>query len=131
MDELKEKSSVPLYQFGFQNKIGCVDALSAVTNVLIEAELAQEGLVIATHDAQRGFESFVHGAMLLHTAKRGIHLSIISSLRNLYLRLKVCIKIINPLDLPVSDSFSLSHVPRNKLSRPSNPPNDVNIFVSV
>ena len=58
--EIREKCSVPPYQFGFQNKIGCVDALSAVANVQMEAELAQEGLVLAANDVKRVFDSLVH-----------------------------------------------------------------------
>ncbi|KAK2702454.1 hypothetical protein QYM36_018936 [Artemia franciscana] len=47
-----EKCSILLYQFGFWNKIGFVDALSVVDNVIIEAELIQEGLVLAAHDVR-------------------------------------------------------------------------------
>ena len=120
VDEVKEKCRVPPYQFGFQNKIGCVDALSAIANVLIETELAQEGLILAAHNIRCAFNSLVHGTTLLHTAKRGVHS-----------RLKVHIKITNPFNLPVSDSSNHSRAPQYRLPRLSNPPKDLNSFVTI
>ena len=67
--------------------------------------------------------------MLLHTTTRSVHSSLIVALRNLYLWLKLRIKITNAL--PVSNQSNLTHVLRDSLSRTSNQPNDLNSFVYV
>jgi len=96
IDHLNAKCYVPPYQFGFQPRFGCAQALSAVANAFIDADASDETLVLAGHVARKAFDSLTHSAMLLHVAKHGVSPSYITALRDMYFRLKVCL-ILHPV----------------------------------
>lgn len=107
IQELEKVCYTPPHQFGFKRGTGCADALTVVANVLIDAESSGESLSLAGHDIRRAFDSLIHAAMLLKAGKRGLNLAVIRSLRNLYSRLRIRLKL--PPDK------GLTPIPRTRL----------------
>ena len=50
IDELRTKCTVQAHQFGFQSRLGCSHALSALVSALVDAEKHWESIALATHD---------------------------------------------------------------------------------
>jgi hypothetical protein len=93
IDKLKHKFYVALYQFNFQQDVGCSDALTAVTNVLLNAYNRSETLVLTGLDDHWVFNLLVQPYMLLFAEKQGVNTSIISALQQIYSRLKIHLKL--------------------------------------
>ena len=98
--DLENTCCVPPYQFGFKRGTGCADALTVVADALIDVESAGECLALASHDVKRPFDSLIHTAMLLKAAKRGLSPAVILTLRDMYSRLRIRLKLPPDKNIP-------------------------------
>ena len=101
INELETKCYTPPRQFEFKRPTGCADALMAVVvSVLLDADFSGESIVLASHDISRSFDSLIHAAMLLKASQRGLNPCIVRSLRDMYSRLSIRLKLPPDKNLP-------------------------------
>ena len=100
INELETEYYTPPRQFGFKRRTGCADALTAVVSVLLDADFSGESIALASHDISRAFDSLIHAAMLLKASQRGLNPCIVRSLRDMYSRLSIRLKLPPDKNLP-------------------------------
>ena len=82
------------------SRTGCVDALTAVVSVLLDADFSGESIALASQDISRAFDSLLRAAILLKASQRGLNPCIVRSLRDMYSRLSIRLKLPPDKNLP-------------------------------
>jgi len=103
IEELRTKCTVQAHQFGFQSRLGCGHALSALVSALVDAEDRGESIALATHDVRRAFDSLLHEEIILDMGLAGVDPCSLAPLADMYENLKAELK----LPLPASECTSL------------------------
>ena len=69
-------------------------------SVLLDGDFSGESIALASHDISRAFDSLIHAAMLLKASQRGLNPCIVRSLRDMYSRLSIRLKLPPHKNLP-------------------------------
>ena len=93
INELETKCYTPSSQFGFKRRTGCANALKDVVSLLLDVDSSGESIALASHDINCAFDSLTHAAMLLKASQRGLNPCIVRSLRDMYSRLSIRLKL--------------------------------------
>ena len=93
INEVRNKCYSPDSQFGFQPRLGCCHALSAVASILVDAKKTGESLALAAYDVQRAFDSLIHDELILDMGKRGVKKGTLLPLKDMYANLKAELKL--------------------------------------
>ena len=93
MPEFTDKCYIPPYQFGFQKGLGCAQALTTLSSILIDVDKSSDSLVLGSHDVSRAFDSLSHAQILLKLYKRGVDTFAIRALYDMYNHLAVVIRL--------------------------------------
>lgn len=92
-DEIYDKCEMPPHQFGFRKGLGCTHVLYLLANILLDAHLSRETLILGQYDVRRAFDSGIHAQILVELCKRGVRSSIVRSLRDMYRNLKLRVRL--------------------------------------
>ncbi|XP_065582962.1 uncharacterized protein LOC136042033 [Artemia franciscana] len=84
--------SMPENQFGFKNGLNGEHLHSILVNVILKTVSSEDPLFLAGHNISRACHSGIHPQLSLEALLRGMNISVIATLRNMYRRLNVKVK---------------------------------------
>jgi hypothetical protein len=90
---MRQQCVMPLFQFGFQPRLGCYHALRSLCTILKDAERSDSPLAIGAYDISNAFGSFIHSQAMHELLKRGVSVDVVRPLYCMYRHLRVRLKI--------------------------------------